>query len=266
MAAYAWLSPVSLWPPRGSFLIALAITAAFALVGWLTRGVNLSGAVAGFAIALVLAARDLGLFWILLVVFAVTLIATRTRSSFKRDLRASTERALQAAAASNASPDDRAYRLVARDDGRGRSASQVMANLGVAALIIVVPSRLSVFLALAALAEAAADTCSSELGMAYPGKTVLITTWKPVLPGTDGGITYAGSAAAVLAAAAVAGSARALGLVSTHFAVAIMFAGFFGSLFDSLFGALLERRGWLNNDAVNLLGTATAVGLAWVLG
>lgn len=279
LAAYAWLSQPLAWPPQGKFLTALAITAAFALVGWLTRGVNISGAFAGFAVALLLAANHLGLFWTLLVVFALTLVATRTRSDFKRDLRASTELA-QAALANNAtslsaknatasakfSAATASGRVTFRDDGRGRSASQVMANLGVAALIIVLPSPLSVFLALAALAEAAADTCSSELGMAFPGKTVLITTWKPVLPGTDGGITYAGTAAAVLAAAAVAGTARALGLVSTHFAVAIMYAGILGSLTDSILGALFERRGWLNNDAVNLLGTAAAVAIAWVLG
>ncbi len=28
--------------------------------------------------------------------------------------------------------------------------------------------------------------------------------------------------------------------------------------FDSLLGATLERRGWLNNDAVNFLSTASA--------
>jgi uncharacterized membrane protein len=34
--------------------------------------------------------------------------------------------------------------------------------------------------------------------------------------------------------------------------------GVFGLFFDSLLGATLERRGWLNNDAVNFLSTASA--------
>jgi uncharacterized membrane protein len=34
--------------------------------------------------------------------------------------------------------------------------------------------------------------------------------------------------------------------------------GVFGLLFDSLLGAILERRGWLNNDAVNFLSTLSA--------
>jgi uncharacterized membrane protein len=39
----------------------------------------------------------------------------------------------------------------------------------------------------------------------------------------------------------------------------------FGLLFDSLLGATLERRGWLNNDAVNFLSTGSAAGLALTL-
>jgi uncharacterized membrane protein len=38
----------------------------------------------------------------------------------------------------------------------------------------------------------------------------------------------------------------------------------FGLFFDSLLGATLERRGWLNNDGVNFLSTASAAGFALV--
>jgi uncharacterized membrane protein len=34
---------------------------------------------------------------------------------------------------------------------------------------------------------------------------------------------------------------------------------------DSFLGALVERRGWLRNDVVNFLGTATAVWTALAL-
>jgi len=36
----------------------------------------------------------------------------------------------------------------------------------------------------------------------------------------------------------------------------------FGLLFDSLLGATVERKGWLNNDAVNFLSTASASAFA----
>ena len=35
-----------------------------------------------------------------------------------------------------------------------------------------------------------------------------------------------------------------------------------GLLFDSLLGATLERRGWINNDAVNFLSTGSAAAFA----
>lgn len=257
---FAWLDHAQLGgqsaPVARHLLIAVALTTAFALLGWLASGVDASGVLAGFAVALVFAARDLAMFWVLLVVFAVTLLATRSGADRKRQLRGGEY--------PRGNDGNRK-----KDDRRGRSASQVMANLGLAGLIVALAPLVSPavwpVLALAAMAEAAADTCSSEIGMAFPGKTVLITTWKSVPPGMDGGVSLFGTAAALLAAGVVAGAGRLLGLVPTHLLVAIVLAGFLGSLVDSLLGALLERRGWLNNDAVNLLGTATAMGIAWVL-
>ncbi len=36
-------------------------------------------------------------------------------------------------------------------------------------------------------------------------------------------------------------------------------------LVDSVLGATLENKGYLNNDAVNVLGTATSAGVAWMV-
>ena len=101
--------------------------------------------------------------------------------------------------------------------------------------------------------------------MAYPGKTVLLTSWTPVSPGVDGGVSLRGTLAAVIAAALISGAAVALKLVPQHFTLAIIYAGVLGSLVDSLIGALLERRGMLSNDVVNLLSTAAAVGIMWLM-
>ena len=224
----------------GRWLEALAITAAFALLAWLAHGVDWSGALAGAAIAFILTAREIGMFLVLLLVFALTMAATRVGRARKLELRTA-------------------------EPLSGRSASQVMANLGVPALLTALAPAGWAALALAALAEVAADTCSSEIGMAIPGKTLLITTWKPVPPGMDGGISLRGTVTAVVAAALVAVSGKLLGLVPAHQAAIVLYAGFLGSLADSVLGAVLERRGWLNNDLVNLLSTAAAAGIAWAL-
>ena len=161
---------------------------------------------------------------------------------------------------------------------RGRAASQVAANLGVAAIasnLLVqswliehgwVHNRIAttvVFaVGLAALAEAAADTVSSELGQVLSGHPRMITTFRKAEPGTDGAISAGGTIAGI-AAAGIVSAAGAWGTSGGMLMVEICWAaGVFGLFFDSLLGATLERRGWINNDAVNFLSTASAAGFA----
>lgn len=174
----------------------------------------------------------------------------------------------------------RKERLGTAEKRKGRGAAQVAANLGMAALIMdpTVQSALvdshwlagttftSVFaLGLAALAEAAADTVSSEVGQVLGGTPRMITTLRRVKPGADGGITLAGTLTGVLAAALVAlAGCFAFHLKASTFLVSWA-GGVFGLLFDSLLGATLERAGWLNNDAVNFISTGSAVACALVL-
>ncbi|MGB0064964.1 MAG: DUF92 domain-containing protein [Terracidiphilus sp.] len=170
-------------------------------------------------------------------------------------------------------------RLGTGEHSRGRSASQIAANLGMAALVASSPVQswltdspsltlhalapgLLFAPALAALAEAAADTVSSEIGQVIGGRPRMITTLRVVEAGRDGAISWAGSLAGLVAAAVIAGSgAWALGGGSKMFEVGCAGA-VSGLFFDSLLGATLEERGWLNNDAVNFLSTASAAGCA----
>jgi uncharacterized protein (TIGR00297 family) len=92
-----------------------------------------------------------------------------------------------------------------------------------------------------------------------------VTNFKSVPAGTDGGISLFGTVAALLGAASVAVAAVLTSLVPLSQIAIIILAGFFGIVIDSLLGAIFERRGMLNNDLVNLLSTAAAVGTAWAL-
>jgi uncharacterized protein (TIGR00297 family) len=173
-------------------------------------------------------------------------------------------------------------RLGTAENRRGRSASQVAANLGVAAIASstfaqtwlidstwfarAALSPVLLFAAgLAALAEAAADTASSEIGQVFGGQPRIITTLRRVEPGQDGAISLAGTLAGVVAAGLVAlAGTLALNGDKTMFSVSCA-GGVFGLLFDSLLGATLEERGWLNNDLVNFLSTCSAVIFALAL-
>ena len=165
------------------------------------------------------------------------------------------------------------------EERHGRAASQVAANLGVAALVLtqnfqswLIDSHwfsrgtlapVPIFaVGLVGLAEAAADTVSSEIGQVLGGRPRMITTLRTADPGVDGAISIAGTLAGIAAGVivALAGTLALRGDASLFW---ISTAGaIFGLLFDSLLGATLERRGWLNNDAVNFLSTAGAAAFA----
>jgi uncharacterized protein (TIGR00297 family) len=135
------------------------------------------------------------------------------------------------------------------------------------------------------LATATADTWATELGVLSPQQPRLITSGKPVSPGTSGGITPHGTGAAALGALALG----TVFWVLQRFRPSLSFlpplgliSGLAGSFLDSLLGATLqamyycpvcnketERRihrcgtstrflrglPWMNNDVVNFIAT-----------
>jgi uncharacterized protein (TIGR00297 family) len=120
----------------------------------------------------------------------------------------------------------------------------------------------SLIASIAALGEATADTLSSELGQVLGGEPRLLTTLRRVPTGTDGAISLNGTLAGAAGAAIVTGVAAFIFRFTLRES-AIAFTGAIAGLFaDSLLGATLERRGWLNNDAVNALSTLAAALLA----
>lgn len=228
-----------------TLLEAAAVTVVFTGLARLLNGVTTSGAVAGAAVSFAIyASAGPGAFAALVAVFAIAVIATRIGYARKQKLGAAESR-------------------------EGRSASQILANTGVATLgcILFAFLRNSVFLigAAAALAEAAADTASSEIGEAASERARLITTFRLVAAGTDGGITLSGTLAGAIASLMIAGCCFVTRLIPASALGFVSLAGFVGMLLDSVMGAVLESREVLNNDAVNLLGTAFAAIIALLL-
>ena len=224
---------------------AVIVTVAFAALARWVRGVSFGGAIAGAGVCFLLCfGAGFGAFVVLVSVFVLTWISTRF--GYRRKQKLGTAEKLD-----------------------GRTALQVLANLAVAAGcggLSALTGRTVFLLAVsAALAEAAADTVSSELGQARSAKARLITTWEEVAAGTDGGVSWTGTLAGMAAAASVSLVSLLAGLVPLKWLGVSIFAAVVGMIADSFLGALLERRRVLNNDAVNFLSTLVAAATASLL-
>lgn len=231
-------------PTRGLWT-AVLVTLAFTALGRFVRGVSYSGAVAGAVVCFVLfVSAGPGAFAALVSVFVLTWISTRLGYGRKQKLGTAQSR-------------------------EGRSASQVLANLAVSAACAAVfaMTRNEAFLlaTAAALSEAAADTVSSEVGQAGSAKARLITNWKIVPAGTDGGVSVAGTLGGIAAAVLVTLVCVGAGMFPLKQTAISVMAALLGTIADSYLGATLEKTKLLNNNGVNFLGTLVAAGGALLL-
>ena len=219
-------SAVSLSPAGFASSAALAVAAAA------LRLVTLSGALGGVAVGTLLYsfAGPQG-FALLAAFFVLGSAATRLAYSRKRELGVAEQR-------------------------RGaRTAEQAVANAGAAVFFAFVGWPVAM---VASLAAAAADTVATEVGPLFRGRVLLLVNGRPTPPGTSGGVSVAGTLAGVAAAAVVAVLAAVLGTVRGNQVLWIIVAAATGSAVDSLLGGTLEKRGLLNNEGVNFLGTLAA--------
>jgi len=250
-----------------TFLIsACAVSSLFGLAAWrlhaATAGAAACGALICFDITILSGRRGSGSVLSsgltpLILLFLLTHAATRFRRDRKRTS------------------------VSSHEEKQGRNAAQVIANLGVAAVAAAqycwifhgVPrsvAAITIFPALqipmlSALAEATADTLSSEIGQAVGGRSFLVLHWRRVTPGTDGAISAAGTLAGVGGAAIIALVAATTMGIGFPGISDIVLAATAGLFFDSLLGATLERAGWIGNDMVNFASTLFSAALAYLL-
>ena len=225
-------------------LLAIGINAVLALVALAVRTVNRSGAAMGLLMGvLIYMGYGYKSFLLLLGFFVLGSVATRLGYSRK------------------------AARGVAEGRRGARSWREATANTLAAAffsvLVITTHYEAAFLVALiAALAEAAGDTISSEIGQWLSGRAYMITTLKPVRAGQDGGISLMGTLAGMCASVVIVAIGYSLKLCRPETAIVALVAAGAGNLFDSLLGATIERRGLVGNGTVNFAGTSFAGGLA----
>lgn len=232
--------------PLTRLLSVVLVTIAFAVFAKILGGVTYIGAAAGFLVtSLLFLSSGPAMLIAVLLVFVLTLTATKFGGARKQS-------------------------LTIAERSSGRDGAQVLANVGISAMFgavsAITPYRLPLTVgALAALAEAACDTVSSETGKALSLEARLVISGKIVPAGTDGAISLPGTILGAIAAALVALEAVVSGVLDLHRATIVSVAGILGMLVDSLLGATLERRGWLTNNTVNLISTLAAALLAMIV-
>jgi uncharacterized protein (TIGR00297 family) len=216
---------------------AAAVNAALAGTAYALRTVNRSGVIAGFLVGFVIYAFLDWRGYLLLMAFFV-LGSAATKLGYRKK---------------------EAAKLAQEDKGR-RGARHALANAGVATacalFAAMTPYPVLFGLAFAgAFATAAADTASSEIGQLLGRRTYLVTTFRPVPRGTEGAVSLEGTLAGILASLVIAALGAALGLFPWIGVLAVVFAAFVGTTFESVVGAALEKRQLLDNEALNFLNT-----------
>ncbi len=235
------------WPYLGRrLLLAAGINLLFALAALAARAVDRSGAAAGFALGVLI---YMGWGWksfaLLLAFVLLGSIATRLGYA------------------------EKSARGVAERRGGARGWREALAN-GLApaffSVLVITTRQESAFLLalVAALAEAAGDTVSSEVGQWLSPRAYLITSGKRVAAGEHGGVSAAGTLAGLAASALVVDLAAQLGLCRGGWKSAALAwgAAWAGTVLDSVLGATAERRGLMTNGLVNFAGTCLAGAVA----
>lgn len=220
----------------------LLITLVFGYLSYALETASVTGMLSGVFLALLtVVLGDYGWFAVLISFFAVGGLSTKFRYEEKR------------------------RRGLAQENEGARGSGNVFANSAVALLAVIgatasahigLPESLFRFAFTGAIAAAMSDTLSSEIGGLFDTPR-LITTLKPVPPGTDGGITWQGELAGLFGAGIVAVIATGFFELTLVGAGIVVLAGVVGMTVDSLLGATVEGT-LLDNMSVNFLATLAA--------
>jgi len=243
--------PFSVWPDTWIWLV---VNAALALLAYFARSVNVSGALGGWFLGtIIIFGAGWPLYVALLAFFVIGTAATKL--GYARKARAG----------------------LAQEGGGRRGFSHAFSNTGVAAICAIAVSRLPrsdwaalelellpLFMGIAALATAAADTTASEIGQLIGRRAFLPLTLRRVSVGTEGAISIEGTLAGALGGFIVAlcGSLAVNRLFfNATFAWKIVLAltacAFLGSYLESILGSWNRRQpAPIPNGVLNFFNTA----------
>ena len=167
---------------------------------------------------------------------------------------------------------------LAQEKGGRRGAGHAFANVGIAAICSIACWRglglVPLFMGIASLATAAADTAGSEIGQWIGKRAFLPLTFRRVDRGTKGAMSIAGTVAGAIGAllVAIAGTTMTahhirpgfMGTVTidrTHTILVVTVCGILGSFIESVTGTYIKT---VPNSVMNFLNTAAGAVLFWI--
>jgi len=233
----------------------IVLNTILAILGYVLRTVDLSGFITGWFLGIIVILGGGPPLYVALLAFFVVGTAC-TRLGYARKARAG----------------------LAQEKGGRRGAGHAFANVGVAAICSVACWRglglVPLFMGMAALATAAADTAGSEIGQLIGKRAFHPLKFRRVERGTDGAISIEGTLAGLIGAliVAIAGTAMAahnlrpgfMGGVTidrTRTVAVVTMAAFLGSYFESILGTYTKD---VPNHVMNFLNTAVGALLFWI--
>lgn len=248
------LSAYGVWPATPQWLVVNGI---LAIVGYAARSVDFSGALGGWFLGtIIILGAGWPLYVALLAFFVIGTLATKLGYSRK------------------------AKAGLAQEGGGRRGFSHAFSNVGVAAICAIAVSRLArsehgatelellpLFMGIAALATAAADTTASEIGQLIGRRAFLPLTLRRVPVGTEGAISIEGTVAGLLGGLGVAFAGtwsvqqmfREVTQIATPWTLALLVAAcaFAGSYIESIAGSWNRKRARpVPNGVLNFFNTA----------
>jgi len=228
-------------------VIVLVLCAVLSALSWKLGLLTADGSLASFAVGMVLGLFG-GIVWLLLLVLFALIGFLVTKYKMELKIKKGVQEGKKG---------ERSYR-------------NVLANGAVPMAIAILTflagweGELPALIYMSAVCVAAADTTASELGV-LSDRTYMITTFKRVPPGVDGGVSIYGTAWAIAASAvaALVGWVVIMGTVPSLLLVIPISMGVLGCFIDSVIGATLETKGWVtklwNNITSMALGAAIAL-------
>lgn len=230
-------------------VVVLLLCAALSVLSWKLGLLTIDGSLASFAVGMVLGLFG-GIGWLLLLVLFAFIGFAVTRYKMELKVRKGVQEGRQG---------ERSYKNVLANG---------LVPMSIAAFTFLAgwEGEVPAIIYMSAVCVAAADTTASELGV-LSDRTYMITTFKRVPPGVDGGVSIYGTAWALAASifAALVGWVVIVGTFPSALVLIPAAMGILGCFIDSVIGATLETQGLISKLWNNITSMAFGALMALLL-